>query len=426
MEADIITIGDELLIGQVLDTNSGWIASHLNAIGIRINRRIAVGDIAEQISDTLDISFKHSEVVIMTGGLGPTKDDITKQTLARWFGVGLVMHTPTYDHVERMLTARGVEFNDLNRSQAMVLAGCRVLANPNGTAPGMWMERGGKVLVSLPGVPFEMKGIMEGEALGLLRERFALSNITHRTAICFGLAESMLAERIAAWEDALPPYFHLAYLPGPWHMRLRLSIYDMEPGRAECEIEEQFERLQKLIPEYFVGFSDSVAAEVADLLTSRKATLAVAESCTGGALGSSFTEMAGASNYFLGGIVAYSNDLKRNILGVDAAAIERRGAVSQEVAVQMAEGARRVCGADYAIATTGIAGPAGGSPEKPVGTVWIAVAGPEGVYAQKFVFGSLREQNIARAAATAENMLRLLLTGQIEKINPRPICIYRK
>lgn len=411
MTADIITIGDELLIGQVLDTNSGWIAAELNSAGIRIHRRTAVGDIAEQIADTLDISFKHSDIVIITGGLGPTKDDITKQTLAQWLGVGLVMHKPTYDHVERMMAARGIEFNALNRSQAMVPEGCRVLPNSNGTAPGMWMEQSGKVLIALPGVPYEMKAIMEEHVLGLLRERFSLDAITHRTALCFGLAESVLAERIAAWEDALPPYLHLAYLPNPSGMRLRLSAYDIEPERAGREIEGRFEELKAMIPEYFEGFHDSVAAAVADILRSRGATLSVAESCTGGTLSASFTAMAGASDYFSGGVVAYSNEVKHNILGVDAGDIERYGAVSRRVAEQMAAGVRRVCGSDYAIATTGIAGPGGGSPEKPVGTVWIAVATPEKVHARKLRLGMLREQNIARAAASAINMLRLVLIG---------------
>jgi len=284
-----------------------------------------------------------------------------------------------------------------------------VLPNPNGTAPGMWMERDGRVLISLPGVPFEMKGIMTESVLGALSERFALERITHRTAITFGLAESMLAEKIAAWEDALPDYMHLAYLPAPSAMRLRLSVYDMDPVRAGREIEERFARVERLIPECYVGFCDSVAAAVAEMLASRGGTLAVAESCTGGAVSASFTAMPGASRYFLGGVTAYSNDLKRNILGVEAGDLERYGAVSEQVARQMAEGARRVCGSDYAIATTGVAGPDGGSASKPVGTVWIAVASAGGTVAREHHFGLLRDQNIARAAASAINLLRLEL-----------------
>ncbi|GHV02194.1 CinA-like protein [Bacteroidia bacterium] len=414
MTADIITIGDELLIGQVVDTNSSWIARQLNLAGISIRCRTAVGDKAEQITEALDTAIVHSDIVIITGGLGPTRDDLTKQTLARWLGVELVFDRATFDRVERLLTSRGIDPGGINRSQAMLPEGCRILPNDLGTAPGMWMEREGRVIISLPGVPFEMKGLMEGQVLGMLRERFPTESIIHRTALCFGLAESTLAERIESWEDALPHWLRLAYLPNPSGVRLRLSAYGVDPLLAGREIDERFERLRQLVPDYFVGFYDSVNQAVADLLTASGHTLAVAESCTGGAISASLTAMAGASAYLLGSVVSYSNELKQSVLAVDAGDLERYGAVSRQVAEQMAVGVRRLCNSDYALATTGIAGPGGGTPLKPVGTVWIAVATPSELFSHMIRLGDLREQNIARASASAVNMLRLLLIGRPE------------
>lgn len=412
MEARIITIGDEILIGQIVDTNSVWIASQLNDIGIRVARRLSVGDDAHEITMAVDDGLRNADVVIVTGGLGPTKDDITKKTLADLFGCGMRQDRATYEFVERMTIERGFEFNALNRSQAMVPECCTVLPNRNGTAPGMWFERDGAVLVSLPGVPFEMKVLMEEEVLPRLKAHFNLSAIVHKTMITSGLAESMLAERIADWEDALPEWLRLAYLPSPSGIRLRLSAYEVEAGEAVGEIDRRFAELEVRITEYILGYGEASAeSAVAGMLAAAGQTLAVAESCTGGAIASRFTAMPGASEYFLCGVVAYSNEAKVSVLGVDARSIEQHGAVSREVAEQMAEGARRVSGADYAIATTGVAGPSGGTEEKPVGTVWIAVAGPEGVASKKHVFGNLRSVNIERASTTAINMLRRRLAG---------------
>lgn len=407
MNGVIITIGDEILIGQIVDTNSVSIARQLNEAGIVVSERCSVGDQAAQIADAVTRALQHARVVILTGGLGPTKDDITKHTLARMFGSGMRYDAAVGAHVERMLAARGIAFNALNRSQAEVPEACTVLFNRHGTAPGMWFERDGRVVVSLPGVPFEMEHLMQEEVMPRLKARFSLKQIVHRTLITSGLAESILAERIAAWEEALPPYLRLAYLPNPGAVRLRLSAYEVEGARAEAEIEAQFAQLRQFIPQYVVGFEGaSVEALVHGMLTERGLTLAVAESCTGGAIASRFTAMAGASAYLRCGVVAYSNAAKTALLGVDAGLIARYGAVSEPVVRAMAEGVRRISGADYALATTGIAGPAGGSEAKPVGTVWFALAGPGGTQALCRQCGTDRGQVIARAASQAIALLR--------------------
>lgn len=416
MNATIITIGDEILIGQIVDTNSAFISRCLNDAGITVIEKLSVGDQRQEIVRALDRSLLRNEIVILTGGLGPTKDDLTKKTLADYFDMTLVRDEQVYRMVEQMLSLRGIEFNALNKEQALVPDGCTVLPNRNGTAPGMWFERDGHVVVSLPGVPFEMKALMQEEVMPRLKKRFALHANVHRTIITFGLAESVLAETIAPWENALPAFLHLAYLPSPSAIRLRLSAYDTDRETAERAINDQFAALEKLIGPYIVGWEDgtTVQESVASLLKERRKTVAVAESCTGGAIASRFTALPGASAYFLCGVVSYSNEAKIALLGVDPETLARHGAVSREVAEQMAEGVRRIAGADYAVATTGIAGPTGGSPEKPVGTVWIAVATPEKTIARKMVYGKLREQNIERASASAINMLRLILLDRFD------------
>ncbi len=407
MNATVITIGDEILIGQIVDTNSVSIAKRLNAAGIVVREKRSIGDDRTQIAESVERALRETQLVILTGGLGPTKDDITKKTLAELFRSPMRRDERVADHVARMLAERGIAFNDLNRAQAEVPACCTVLFNAHGTAPGMWFERDGRVLVSLPGVPFEMEHLMQDEVMPRLRARFALRQIVHRTLITAGLAESMLAERIAAWESALPAYLKLAYLPSPGAVRLRLSAYEVDGASVAQEIEQRFEALRRLIPEYVVGFETASVQELVHrTLVERGRTLAVAESCTGGTIAARFTAMPGASDYFRCGVVAYSNEAKRDLLGVDAEALARYGAVSEQVARQMAEGVRRVAGADYAVATTGIAGPAGGSPEKPVGTVWIAVATPSGTTAVVKRCGTDRGQIVDRASAFAIGLLR--------------------
>ncbi|MBE6208493.1 MAG: competence/damage-inducible protein A [Rikenellaceae bacterium] len=413
MQATIITIGDEILIGQIVDTNSVSIARRLNAAGIVVHEKCSIGDDREEIMAAIRRAEASSQVIILTGGLGPTKDDITKKTLAELFHCGMRFDEGVARHVEQMLAERGIAFNALNRSQAEVPTACTVLHNAHGTAPGMWFEDAGRVIVSLPGVPFEMEHLMEDEVMPRLKEHFALHQIVHRTLITAGLAESLLAERIEPWEEALPSYLKLAYLPAPGIVRLRLSAYEVEGEQVREEIDRRFAELRELIPDYVVGFETATVEEqVHELLIERGATLALAESCTGGKIASKFTAMAGASAYLLAGVVAYANEAKTNILGVDAELIRRHGAVSEEVARAMAEGARRVAGADYALATTGIAGPTGGTAEKPVGTVWFALATPTETIALKHACGTDRGQVIDRATAYAIRLLRDKLQGR--------------
>ena len=406
MKSTIITIGDEILIGQILDTNSRYISRALNAHGIVVAERTSIGDRRDQIVATLDRALAESDIVIITGGLGPTKDDITKHTLCDYFGSTMRYDEVEAEHIRTLLAARNIAFNELNRGQAMVPECCTILHNAHGTAPGMWFEHNGRVVVSLPGVPFEMQHLIDEEVMPRLKAHFDLREIVHRTMITFGIAESILAERIAQWEDALPEYLHLAYLPAPNVVRLRLSAYEVEGKEVRHEIDRQFATLRTIIPDNIAGFEDASVEElVHNILIERGDTLAVAESCTGGTIASKFTAQAGASAYFLCGVVSYSNEAKCNVLGVNPRDIELYGAVSEQVAKAMAEGARVVSGAKFAISTTGIAGPTGGSAEKPVGTVWIGVATPEKSFAVLKNCGTDRSQIISRATAYAIALL---------------------
>ena len=414
IKATIITIGDEILIGQIVDTNSASISKHLNTAGITVEEKLSIGDEANQIEQTLQRVLLSSQIVIITGGLGPTKDDITKHTLARIFNSSMHEDERVCEHVRTLLERRGISFNDLNRGQAMVPDCCTVLFNAYGTAPGMWFEtESGAVVISLPGVPFEMEHLMEDEVIPRLKAHFSLHANVHRTMITAGLPESMLAERIEEWEDALPKWMKLAYLPAPNIVRLRLSAYDREDGQAAREaINAEFDKLHNIIPGHIVGFEGATMQSlVHEIMRERGLTLATAESCTGGTIASLFTAMAGASAYFLGGVVAYANEVKRDVLGVNYDDIMTHGAVSETVARQMAEGVRRTTGADYAIATTGIAGPTGGSEAKPVGTVWMAVATPTHTVAVMRNSGLDRGQIISRASAYAIELLYKELKG---------------
>ena len=406
MKATIITIGDEILIGQILDTNSRYISRALNAHGIVVAERTSIGDNRTQIVDTLDRALSQSEVVIITGGLGPTKDDITKHTLCDYFHSTLRYDEVEAKHIRTMLEARNIAFNELNRGQAMVPECCTVLHNAHGTAPGMWFEKDGCVVISLPGVPFEMQHLIDEEVMPRLKAHFELREIVHRTMITFGIAESILAERIASWEEALPDHIHLAYLPAANVVRLRLSAYEVEGKEVREEIDSLFEKVREIIPDNIAGFEEASVEElVHNILIQRGQTLAVAESCTGGVIASKFTAQAGASAYFLCGVVSYSNESKNKVLGVEMSDIAQYGAVSEQVAIAMAKGVLGVSGANFAISTTGIAGPSGGSAEKPVGTVWIGIATPERCFAVLKNCGTDRSQIISRATAYAIAML---------------------
>lgn len=406
MKATIVTIGDEILIGQILDTNTRYISQALNRIGIVVHQQISIGDTAQQITTTLDQALSTTDLTIITGGLGPTKDDITKHTLTAYFNSELVYNQEVGDFVSQLLARRGIAFTELNRGQAMVPKCCTVLHNAHGTAPGMMFERDGKIVISLPGVPFEMRHLIDDKVIPMLAERFTLKSIIHRTMITSGIPESLLAERIAAWEDALPEMLHLAYLPAPNIVRLRLSAYQVEGQSVGKIIDQQFELLRQIIPQAVVGFEDaSVEQLLHNALIERGKKLSVAESCTGGNIASKFTAMAGASAYFMAGVVSYSNDAKSDILGVNPELIATYGAVSEQVAIAMAEGVKRVGKSDYGIATTGIAGPSGGSAEKPVGTVWFGISTPNRTFAVMKNCGTDRGQIIERATAHAIRLL---------------------
>lgn len=407
MKAEIITIGDELLIGQVIDTNSAWIAEQLNLYGVEIYQITSVHDEQKQILEALLKAEQSADIIILTGGLGPTKDDITKNVLCKYFNTKLVFHKPAFEQIKERFKNRNISINKLNKDQAFVPESCTVLLNKAGTAPGMWFKKESKIYISIPGVPFEMKYLMEHEILPRIKDLGAGRAIYHKTINTHGLPESILAKTIEDWETALPVNIKLAYLPNPMAVRLRLSVTGANLNILKQQVEEEIEKLKKIIPENIYGFDNETLAEVTGrLLVSNSASLALAESCTGGFISHLITSVPGSSSYFKGSIIAYSNEVKQKILGVDPVSIEKFGAVSEQVACEMAHGVKDLFGVDYAIATTGIAGPGGGTEEKPTGTVWIAVADNRLVAAEKFVFGNNRERNIMRSSQTALQMLR--------------------
>lgn len=413
MKAEIITIGDEILIGQIVDTNSAWMGQQLNLLGIEVYQVTSVHDSHDHILKAFAEAEQNADLVLITGGLGPTKDDITKKCLCEYFNTELVFHPEVLEHVQSLLSARNVSVNKLNRDQALLPASCTVLHNSAGTASGMWFERNGTIFVSMPGVPFEMEAIMTEEVFPRLIKLGITQSIVHKTILTIGLPESMLAEKIEKWEDALPDFIKLAYLPSQMMVRLRLSGYGTDEAAIKAEIDKQVNELLTIIPESVFGFDeDNLGVALGRMLVESGKTLALAESCTGGNIAHFMTSNAGSSAYFKGGVVAYSNEVKNSLLDVPVELIETFGAVSREVAEAMALGAQKTLNADYAVATTGIAGPAGGSDEKPVGTVWIAVAGPSGVTSKKYIFKHNRERNIIRTTHTALNLLRIFILNE--------------
>ncbi len=410
MQAEIITIGDELLIGQIVDTNSAWIGQKLNEIGIKVKQISSISDEREAILETLHAAIQRANLVIITGGLGPTKDDITKKTLAQFFEVGFKQDAGTLAQVKEIFSRYNAPLLPVNIAQADVPENCTVLPNKNGTAPGMWFDLDEQVIVSLPGVPFEMKYLMEEEVLPKLNTYFKLPYIVHHTMLTAGIGESFLAEKIASVEEILPKYIKLAYLPKLGQVRLRLSAYGNDRKALELEVQSISNQIQKLIGEYFICDSDTPLEKVIlDFMETRNLTLAIAESCTGGYLAHQFTQHPGCSTVFSGSAVAYSYDMKESMLGVKHATLTEHGAVSAEVVEEMARGAIERYESDYSISISGIAGPGGGMPEKPVGTVWIGVANKAKTISKKFQFGSKRRENIERSAASALMMLHKLL-----------------
>ncbi|MDF2435202.1 MAG: nicotinamide-nucleotide amidase [Mucilaginibacter sp.] len=415
MLAEIITIGDEILIGQIVDTNSAWMAGQLNNAGIRVKQISSVSDNREHILTALGEAAKRADMIFITGGLGPTKDDITKTTLAEYFGVGMVENKDALNNVLRIFERYNRPLLTVNKKQAEVPENCEVIINKNGTAPGMWFNEGGKVYVSMPGVPFEMMYMMEEEVIPKIKSLFKLPVIIHKTILTVGEGESFLAERIADIEDALPDYIKLAYLPKLGQVRLRLSGYGDDEAFLKDKINEFATKLIDRIGDFVVADEDiPLEKNILNFMEKRGLTLSVAESCTGGYISHLFTQHAGSSTVFYGGAVSYSYELKESILGVKHETLLQYGAVSEQTVKEMVEGALLNFKSDYAIAVTGIAGPGGGTADKPVGTVWIAAASAGKTAIKKFTFGSRRQQNIERSATSALFMLNTLLK-EVEK-----------
>ncbi len=406
MLVEIITIGDELLIGQVVDTNSAWMGQELSLAGFKVKQITSISDDEQAILTSLDDAKKRADVILITGGLGPTKDDITKITLCKYFNTNLVFNQPAYDNIEILFKRRGREVTLTNRKQAEVPENCMVLQNKNGTAPGMLFEQHGRVFVSMPGVPYEMKSMMTDDVLPFLKKKFTTPKIIHKTIITQGIGESFLSDMISDWENNLPANMKLAYLPSSSMVRLRLTATGNAIHLAH-EVDEQLKKVLPIIEKYVFGFDDDTLQEiVGKLLLKSGKKLALAESCTGGYISHLITSIPGSSVYYTGSIVAYAYEIKEDYLDVPKQVLASKGAVSEEVVIQMAKQVKENFKTDYAIAVSGIAGPDGGTADKPVGTVWIAVATPNHITAKRFQFGTNRMRNIEITSYTALNMLR--------------------
>jgi len=407
MKAEIISIGDEILTGQTTDTNSVWMATELNKLGIEVTGISAIPDDAARITKLLGNAVKRSGLVLITGGLGPTSDDITKDTLCRFFNTILVRNEEVLANISEILGRRGVSLNENNIAQASVPENCTVLMNRMGTAPGMWFENDNAIVVSMAGVPYEMKYIMTEHVIPMLRNRGIASEIIHRNIMTYGLPEAHLAEKLSSFESELPAGVRLAYLPSSGVIKLRLTARYSDSSMAEQELVRQVERLKAVIPDLIYADSEvSLEEHIGKELKNRNMTVSTAESCTGGSISRMIVSVPGSSAYYKGSVIAYSNELKENILGVNHDTIERYGAVSGECAAEMAEGVMRLTGSSISIATTGIAGPDGGSENKPVGTLWVAVSSHLGTETRSFTYGTDRNLNIRRFSLAALNMLR--------------------
>ncbi|MDP4224555.1 MAG: competence/damage-inducible protein A [Bacteroidota bacterium] len=407
MKAEIITIGDELLIGQTVDTNSAWIGSQLSLAGFDIQKKISVHDKRQDILNILADVEGRAEVIIITGGLGPTSDDITKYAVCEFFNTQLIMNEMVYSMIQDMMQRRKFPMNENNRKQAEVPESCRVLTNAVGTAPGMWFEKNGSIYVFLPGVPYEMKYIMTEHVLPELKKRFSAQFIVHKNIMTYGVSEARLAEMLTEFETGLPEEIKLAYLPSMGINKLRLTGTGNNHEKVTSIVNEQVKKLYSIIPDLIYGEDeDPLEAVVGKLLTDRKKTLSTAESCTGGNIAHLITTIPGSSKYFMGSIIAYDNSIKRNILGISEDILEREGAVSETVVRRMAENCRKLLNTSFAVATSGVAGPDGGTETKPVGTFWVAVSSDSGTVAEHQTFGNDRMLNITRFSFTALNILR--------------------
>lgn len=408
--ASIITIGDELLIGQTIDTNSAWMAQQLNNMGIWVQRRVAVGDTKPAIVEALDAEGAAADIILITGGLGPTADDITKPTLTEYFGGKLVVHEPTLQRLMQFFESRGLPVLQRNVDQALVPDVCTVLFNSWGLAPGMWFEKDGKVYVSMPGVPHEMKGIMEHHVLPRLQEQFQTKAVIHQTLLTSGMGESFIAERLLNFEASLPAHIKLAYLPSYGLLKLRLTALGEDKVSTAAELKLHFQEMQTLLADITVADEDIPMGEVLGrILLAKGKTVGTAESCTGGYIAHNITAIPGSSAYFKGSVVTYANEMKTKLLGVKEETLAAHGAVSEATVREMVVGALQLLETDYAIAVSGIMGPDGGSPEKPVGTVWIAVGSAEKIVTVKHRLLYDRERNIHMTAIYAMNELRKLI-----------------
>ncbi|HNW98208.1 MAG TPA: competence/damage-inducible protein A [Bacteroidales bacterium] len=406
MKAYIINIGDELLIGQIVNLNASWMAEQLNLVGVEVCKIIVVGDKEEDIKNALYVATMEADLIFLTGGLGPTNDDKTKDVLCEYFNTNLVIHEPSLKMITELFKARGWGLTELNRKQAEVPEICKVILNKQGTAPGLWFEQNEKIFIATPGVPFEMKAMMLEHILPAIEKLLKAPWVVHKTIHTQGVGESFLAEKIASWENGIPSHISLAYLPSPGLVKLRLSARGNDKMQLRKDINEQIKKLLEIIPDFIFGYdSDTIESVVGNILKEKNKTMSAAESCTGGAIAQRITSIAGSSAYFKGSVVAYSNEVKENILGVNPATLLKFGAVSEETVKEMAANARAKLKTDYSVAVSGIAGPDGGTPEKPVGTVWIAVASEKNIIAKKFQFGNNRLVNIERAGVTALSML---------------------
>jgi len=411
MLAEIITIGDEILIGQIIDSNSAWMAVELNKIGVKVKQITSVSDDAHHILKAFADAEDRADLILITGGLGPTKDDITKKTMANYFqSKEMILHEPTLEVVKKIFTRYKAPLLDVNIQQAMVPANCEVLLNDQGTAPGMLFRKGKKIFISMPGVPYEMMNLMNTHVLPIVKKEFNLPPVYHQTILTAGVGESFLAEKIKDIEEALPLYIKLAYLPKLGSVRLRLSTSEHASEAIKEEVDRYINQILERIPNIWIAKEDiPIEKVILNLMEAKQLTLSVAESCTGGAISSLFTQHSGCSTVFVGGGIVYSYELKTKLLGVKLETLSKFGAVSEETIVEMVNGALQNFETDYAIAVSGIAGPDGGTVDKPVGTVWIAVANKEKVVAKKYNFGNKRAQNIERSAMAALNLLFRLL-----------------
>lgn len=411
--AALITIGDELMIGQVVDTNSSFISQQLILAGLWVSLRISVGDEAQSILQALDTAAAKADVVIITGGLGPTKDDITKEVLCRYFGGKMVINNEALENVKSIFSRLNKPLIESNYKQAEVPETCTVLLNKNGTAPAMFFSKNDKLFFSLPGVPFEMEALVNEYVIPIIQRRFQLPKIVHRHILTIGLGESFLAEKIKSIEDNLPPSIKLAYLPDSGLVKLRLTATDGSDEVILAQLDSAASQIRKITDEYFVCDEDiKIETLIGRLLSEKKKTLATAESCTGGYIAHLLTANPKSSNYFTGSVVCYDKRIKSEVLGVDKQLIEEEGTVNEAVAVQLARGVLTTLGSDYAIGITGLMGPDAGDEDKPVGTTWIAVGDKNTIVAKEFFFRFNRRKNIQNAATQALNMLRLFIKNQ--------------